>query len=188
MRIIQNNRFPITMKKPSLIERLTGMVNHDEEYEDFFEDEQDADLFNRPIPAPREDSGRPQVPPVAPQQWREESILNAPSEGELAVDVYQTPEYVVVKALVAGVLPQNIDISVSREMLTIEGSREDEHEVEGEDYFQHELYWGSFSRTILLPAEVDVDMAEASERHGILIIRLPKINKSKQTKLKVRTK
>lgn len=108
--------------------------------------------------------------------------------GELAVDVYQTPDAIVVKALVAGVHPASIDIALTREMLTISGTREDEREVEEEHYFQRELYWGAFSRTILLPEEVDVDAAEASEKHGILIIRLPKINKKKQTKLKVRSR
>lgn len=108
--------------------------------------------------------------------------------GELAVDIYQTTEAVVVKAFIAGVQPTTIDISLTREMLTISGQRQDEREVDEEDYYQRELYWGSFSRTILLPEEVDVDMAEASEKHGILMIRLPKINKGKQTKLKVRSR
>jgi HSP20 family protein len=108
--------------------------------------------------------------------------------GELAVDVYQTPEAIVVKAFIAGVQPTTVDISLTREMLTISGTRQDEREVDEDDYFQRELYWGSFSRTILLPEEVDVDLAEASEKHGILMIRLPKINKGKQTKLKVRTR
>ncbi|OGG45812.1 hypothetical protein A2673_04005 [Candidatus Kaiserbacteria bacterium RIFCSPHIGHO2_01_FULL_50_13] len=108
--------------------------------------------------------------------------------GELAVDIYQTQDAIVVKALVAGVQPTSIDIALSREMLTISGTREDEREVNEENYFQRELYWGSFSRTIFLPEEVDVDMAEASEKHGILMIRLPKINKARQTKLKVRSR
>ena len=108
--------------------------------------------------------------------------------GELAVDVYQTPDAIVVKALVAGVHPNSIDISLTREMLTISGTRQDEREVDEEHYFQRELYWGAFSRTILLPEEVDVDLAEASERHGILMIRLPKINKKRQAKLKVRSR
>ena len=68
------------------------------------------------------------------------------------------------------------------------GSRADEKEVEDEHYFQRELFWGSFSRTILLPEEVDVDLAEASERHGVLMIRLPKINKKREMKLKVRAR
>lgn len=119
---------------------------------------------------------------------RDESWNSNEPEGELAVDVYQTPDAVVVKALVAGVQPTSIDISLTREMLTISGTREDEREVEEDNYFQRELYWGSFSRTILLPEEVDVDMAEATEKHGILMIRLPKINKKRQTKLKVRSR
>lgn len=117
------------------------------------------------------------------QQWPGEE-----SGGELAVDVYQTPDAIVVKALIAGVQPNTIDIALTREMLTISGSRHDEREVEEANYFQRELYWGSFSRTILLPEEVDVDLAEASEKHGILVIRLPKINKKKEMKLKVRSR
>ena len=108
--------------------------------------------------------------------------------GELAVDVYQTPDAIVLKALVAGVLPNTIDINLTREMLTISGKRVDEREVEEDSYFRRELYWGAFSRTILLPEEVDVDLAEASEKHGILMIRLPKINKKKEMRLKVRTR
>ncbi len=108
--------------------------------------------------------------------------------GELAVDVYQTPDAIVVKALIAGVQPNTIDISLTREMVTISGSRHDERESEDDNYFQRELYWGSFSRSIILPEEVDVDLAEASEKHGVLIVRLPKINKKRQTKLKVRAR
>jgi HSP20 family protein len=119
---------------------------------------------------------------------REETWSPEEPGGELAVDVYQTPDAIVVKALVAGVQPSSIDISLTREMLTLSGQRQDEKEVEDDQYFQKELYWGSFSRTILLPEEVDVDLAEASEKHGVLMIRLPKINKKRQTKLKVRSR
>lgn len=119
---------------------------------------------------------------------RDESYAQDEPGGELAVDVYQTPDAIVVKAFIAGVQPTTIDISLTREMLTISGTRQDEREADEEDYYQRELYWGSFSRTILLPEEVDVDLAEASEKHGVLIMRLPKINKGKQTKLKVRSR
>jgi len=104
------------------------------------------------------------------------------------VDVYQTADSIVIKALIAGVQPATVEIVLTREMITISGAREDEKEVEDDGYFQRELYWGAFSRTILLPEEVDVDMAEATEKHGILSIRLPKVNKKRQTKLKVRTR
>ncbi|MBM3261710.1 Hsp20/alpha crystallin family protein [Candidatus Kaiserbacteria bacterium] len=109
-------------------------------------------------------------------------------EGELAVDVYQTPDAIIVKTLVAGVQPSTVDIALTREMITISGTRVDEREAEEDDYFFRELYWGAFSRTIILPEEVDVDAAEASEKHGVLMIRLPKVNKNRQTKLKVRAR
>ncbi len=163
------------MKKPSFLSRLTGNT---EEYDDFFDDataekahfEGKGDERHAHIIA-KDDSWMPEEP-----------------GGELAVDVYQTPDAIVIKALIAGVQPNSVDISLTREMLTISGSRADEREVEEDSYFQRELYWGSFTRTILLPEEIDVDMAEASEKHGILMIRLPKINKSRQTKLKVKSR
>lgn len=189
------------MKKPSFMDRLSGIVGGNEEYDDFFEDEAPIPMgtYSDPASAVRAQqehaarlSGTQQ--PLSTQNQAQERArgwqneLEHANEGELAVDVYQTPEFVVVKALVAGVSPNNLDISLSRDMITIQGTREDEREVEDDGYFQRELYWGGFSRTILLPEEVDVDMADASEKHGILVIRLPKINKAKQTKLKVRIK
>lgn len=120
---------------------------------------------------------------ATPKSWQDEE-----PGGELAVDVYQTGDAIVVKALIAGVQPNSIDINLTREMITITGSRQEEKETDEDDYFQRELYWGSFSRTILLPEEVDVDMAEASEKHGVLSVRLPKINKKKEMKLKVRSR
>lgn len=162
------------MAKPSFFSRLTGSAK---EYDDYFDDPQ-AEHANF--------TGKGGERHAHLKVNHEESEQE--STGELAVDVYQTPDHIVIKALVAGVQPATIDISLTREMLTISGSREDEREVEEENYFQRELYWGAFSRTILLPEEVDVDMAEASEKHGILMIRLPKINKKRQTKLKVRSR
>jgi HSP20 family protein len=107
-------------------------------------------------------------------------------EGQLTVDVYQTADEIIIKAIVAGVRPEDLDVSITRDMVTIRGKREDLHEVSDENYFYRELYWGSFSRTILLPQEVEVEEAEAIEKHGLLTLRLPKIDKAKQTKLKVK--
>ena len=159
------------MKKPSFFARITGQ--HDDEFDDF-----DG---NRAV---FQGTGNERH---AHLSTKDEDFGGGPG-GELAVDVYQTPESIVVKALIAGVQPNSVDISLTREMVTISGARADEKEVEEDNYFQRELYWGSFSRTILLPEEVDVDMAEASERHGVLMIRLPKINKKKEMKLKVRAR
>jgi HSP20 family protein len=165
----------MALKKPSFLSRLTGS---EAEY-DYFDDSPE----NKPAVFEGQGGER-----HAHINTRDESWAAEEPQGELAVDIYQTPDAIVVKALVAGVQPTTIDISLTREMLTISGAREDEREVEEDNYFQRELYWGSFSRTILLPEEIDVDMAEASERHGILMIRLPKINKKRQTKLKVRSR
>lgn len=165
-------------KKPSFFSKLTGS---DEDYEDFFvEPGSERITF--------EGKGDERHAHITPRADDDDMDAAEEPGGELAVDVYQTPDHIVVKALVAGVQPQSIDLALSREMLTISGKRQDEREVEDDQYFQRELYWGSFSRTILLPEEIDVDLAEASEKHGILMIRLPKINKKRQTKLKVRSR
>ena len=105
----------------------------------------------------------------------------------MTVDVYQTADMIVIKAMIAGVRPEDLDISITRDMVTIKGRREEEKTVREEDYFARELYWGSFSRTITLPAEIDVDESEAIEKHGLLILKLPKLDKKRQSKLKVKT-
>ena len=110
-----------------------------------------------------------------------------PEAKELQVDVYQTPGEIVVRTMIAGVQPHNIDISLTRDMITVTGSKEDVKEVTEDDYFYRELSWGSFTRTIMLPAEVEVDEADAQEKHGVLTIRLPKINKERQAKIKVKS-
>ncbi len=114
---------------------------------------------------------------------QEEEIVT----NELTVDVYQTPDEIVLRTMIAGVQPHNIDISLTRDMITITGSKEDVKEVTEDDYFYRELSWGSFTRTIMLPAEVEVDEADAQEKHGVLTIRLPKINKERQAKIKVKS-
>lgn len=118
---------------------------------------------------------------------RENWVEEEEREGELTVDVYQTPESIIIKTMIAGVRPEDLDISISRDMVTIKGRREEEKVVREEDYFARELYWGSFSRTITLPTEIDVDEAEAVEKHGLLILKLPKLDKKRQSKLKVKT-
>ena len=107
-------------------------------------------------------------------------------EGQLTVDVYQTPNEIVIKSMVSGVKPEDLDISITRDIVTIKGKRETERNIEEDDYVHKELYWGSFSRTIMLPVEIDVEEAEAIEKHGLLILRLPKIDKNRQTRLKVK--
>lgn len=107
--------------------------------------------------------------------------------GELAVDVYQTPTHIIIKAMIAGVKPEDLDVSITRDMVTIRGKRERHTEGTAGDFFFQELYWGAFSRTIVLPQEVEIEEADATEKHGLLTVRLPKLDKGRQAKLKVKS-
>lgn len=115
------------------------------------------------------------------------AVVEEEEAGELAVDVYQTPTHIVIKAMLAGVRPEDLDVSITRDMVTIRGKRERHTEGTSGDFFFQELYWGSFARTIVLPQEVEIEDAEANEKHGLLIIRLPKLDKGRQAKLKVKS-
>ena len=115
------------------------------------------------------------------------ALAEADTEGELAVDVYQSPSHIIIKAMIAGVRPEDLDVSITRDMVTIRGKRERASEGVSGDFFFQELYWGSFSRTIVLPQEVEIEEAEAVEKHGLLIIKLPKLDKGRQAKLKVKS-
>ena len=113
--------------------------------------------------------------------------LKADEEGELTVDVYQTPDDIVIQTTVAGVRPDELDVSITQEMVTIKGKRQRAREVSDKDFFYKELYWGSFSRSLLLPQEVDADEAQATFKNGLLTIRLPKLDKARIQRLRVKT-
>ncbi|MBP6858675.1 MAG: Hsp20/alpha crystallin family protein [Candidatus Pacebacteria bacterium] len=150
--------------KRSFFERLTGTVRMDDEAE---------------------------TTPVAKTSKKasEDSWIDEESDkdAELTVDVYQTTDMIVVKAMIAGVRPEDLDVSITRDQVTVRGTREEERVANDDDFFFRELYWGSFSRTIELPEEIDVDEAEAVEKHGLLILKLPKLDKKRHSKLKVKT-
>jgi HSP20 family protein len=108
-------------------------------------------------------------------------------DGELSVDLYQTEKDLVIEAMIAGVKPEDIQINITRDTVTIAGKRDANKIVGRDDYFYQELYWGSFSRSILLPHEVDIEGSESIEKHGMLIIKMPKIDKERQSKIKVKS-
>lgn len=108
-------------------------------------------------------------------------------EGELAVDVYQTNDAIVIQAMVAGVPAENLTVSATREMVTIKGKRSAPTGITPDNYYYQELYWGAFSRTILLPAEVEAEEVEATERNGLLTIKLPKLDKGRIKTVKIKS-
>ncbi len=156
----------MSKEKRSFFERLTGVVRMDN-------DEEENSAVQKNLSVTEDDD---ETEDEATEQ-----------EGELTVDVYQNSETVVIKAMIAGVRPEDLDISITRDLVTIRGKREEERTVAEEDFIMKELYWGSFSRAIALPVEIDVDEAEAIEKHGLLILKLPKLDKRKKSKLKVKT-
>ncbi|MFA5651833.1 MAG: Hsp20/alpha crystallin family protein [Candidatus Paceibacterota bacterium] len=109
------------------------------------------------------------------------------TEGQLAIDMYQTPSEIVIKTMIAGVEKEDLDVSITRDMVIIKGKREESNDTAGNDYFHKELYWGAFSRTIILPQEIDVDASDAINKNGLLIIKMPKIDKNRQAKLKIKS-
>lgn len=115
----------------------------------------------------------------------ETEIFDGP-EGQLAVDVYQTPTSIIVESLVAGIKIEDLDISVSPDSLIIKGGRRKEERINNKDYLYQECFWGRFSRSIILPEEVDAERANASFKNGVLKIVLPKINRQKSKKIKIK--
>lgn len=107
------------------------------------------------------------------------------SEGQLTIDVFQSEDEVIIQSTIAGVSDKDLDISVTNDMVTIKGSRTPEQKVRPSDYYYQELYWGPFSRSIILPVDIDADSAKASMKNGILTIRLPKLDKIRTKKIRV---
>lgn len=111
--------------------------------------------------------------------------LDADYNGQLAVDVFQTADSIIIRAAIAGVQANDIDISVNNDMVTIKGLRRVENEVPASEYLYQECYWGGFSRTIILPVEVKADKVKASLKNGILRVVLPKSEKPKEAPITV---
>ncbi len=108
------------------------------------------------------------------------------SEGQLTIDVYQTEGEIVIKSAVAGVNPDDLDIDITGDTVTIRGKREVERGVSEKDYFYQECYWGKFSRSIILPVDIDSEKTTATLKNGILTVRMPKIKKDKVRKIKIK--
>lgn len=144
------------------------------------EDELTAAFLGDEAAAPVED-GQPAAAAPAEDEWDEDD--NVP--GQLAVDVYETREKLVVKARTAGVNKNDLDVSISDNQLTIRGTLSSGTEDGVENYFLQECYWGEFSRTIALPVPVKEEEIEAVLKDGVLTISFGKVQQDTVKKIQV---
>lgn len=175
-----------TKQKHSFFERLTGAKSIES---DSFQPASTVPIYNND-----EETSIPMTEPAFPQHAQES--WTAPSsfqqsegdgaEGQLTIDVYQTDNDIVIKSTIAGVKPEDLDVSINNDMVTVKGERKNEEIVENGNYYYQECYWGGFSRSVLLPVDVVPEKADASLKNGILTIRLPKADTTKTKKIQVR--
>lgn len=158
-------------KKRSFFERLTGSIDVEDEQID---SKRDYLLKGSKNEKEEKKSGN---------GWMEEEN----EEAELSIDVFQTPTDIVIQTMVAGVRPDDLELSVARDTVTIRGKREESRTIDEDNYFVKELYWGKFSRTLSLPAEVEPEEVEATERHGLLTIKIKKVDKEKKNTVKIKS-
>lgn len=185
----------MTKEKKSFFEKLTGAKHLEEERETVpvyreepEEEEEESTRFSL-----RDEEADEQPSWIAPtlqsQQAPAPSMTSMPEsdgEGQLTIDVYQTENEIVIKSTIAGVKPEDLDVSINNDMVTIKGERKNEEIVEGGNYYYQECYWGGFSRSVLLPVDVIPEKVDASLKNGILTIRLPKADTNKVRKIQVR--
>jgi HSP20 family protein len=114
--------------------------------------------------------------------------INREIELTFPVDVYENKDEIVVKALLPGVKPSDIDISVDDNILTLRGQMREESESEEQNYYRREVMAGSFLRQITLPSEVVADKAEATFEDGVLRLRMPRAERSRARSIKVQAR
>jgi HSP20 family protein len=115
-------------------------------------------------------------------EWIEERVENE----KMAIDVYQTNQAIIIKSILAGIHPENLKISLHNDLLTIKGSYNKEEIIPEENYLYKECYFGDFSRSIILPYEVDGKKIDASLEDGVLTVILPKADQT-ETNIKIKS-
>jgi HSP20 family protein len=155
-------------------EELAPEDASDEQDEMVIEEEEEVEV---PTRMPKESAP---VPTGGNEEWMNDF------EGQLNIDMYQTKDNVIIKSTIAGVRPEDIDITVANDMVTVKGSRKKEENVMADDYFYQECYWGNFSRSVIIPVDIDSEEIEADLKDGILTVIIPKAAKAKTKKVKVK--
>jgi HSP20 family protein len=132
-------------------------------------------------PSQSSDSATPAVTQPSAADWEDDE----PVPGQLAVDVYETKDKVIVKARTAGVNKDDLDVSISDNTLSIRGTLSAGNEEEVENYFVQECYWGEFSRSITLPVPVKEEEIEAMLKDGVLTISFAKVKQDTVKKIQI---
>jgi len=182
-------------EKRSFLERLTG-AKAEEGMEPpqgrampVYSEEEEQTPPMRMTSTPTNPPQQSYAPPIQsdePESSQDDGVLGDDSEGQLTIDMYQTDNELVIKSTIAGVKPEDLDVAINNDMITIRGTRSNEEEVSGENFYYQECYWGSFSRSIVLPVDVLPEKSEAALKNGILTVRLPKADTNKVKKIQVR--
>lgn len=121
------------------------------------------------------------------EHWLENNSSEAVgAEGQLTIDVYEMNDIIVIKSTIAGVRAEDLDVNINNDMVTIKGERMKDETVPESAYFYQELYWGTFTRSVILPSEVQHEKIEASMKNGILTVRLPKKDEARNKKISVK--
>lgn len=169
------------MAKRSFFERLTGSINLENEDELFKNNEKENNIFENYGKESQEYDAETAAFRSA------KKIKESEEEGQLTIDAYKNSNSIIIQSFMAGVKPDDLDVTITRDMVTIKGKRIKSNSASSSDYIYEELYWGTFSRSIVLPEEIDVDNSEASfSKSGVLTITLPKIDKNKVQRIKVK--
>ena len=176
----------MTKQKKSFMEKLVGSksdntmeLENDSMSMDVLSDDRDQSID---IPESNIESHNE----LPEDDWDDASVEEETGEGQLTIDVYQTDEDIVIKSTIAGVKPEDLDVSINNDMLTIKGERKFEDEVSEDNFYYQECYWGGFSRSVVLPVDVVPEKIEATLKNGILTVKLPKAATNKTKRIKVR--
>jgi HSP20 family protein len=114
----------------------------------------------------------------------EDDLFQSANEGQLAVDVIETRESIIIRSAVAGVKPEEIDIHVTGDLVTIRGTRKQSQEVHDATVHYQECFWGAFSRSIILPHSVKAEEADATFKDGVLELTIPKTRGDMDVKIR----
>lgn len=176
----------------SILRKLTGAVDFDDNTDTLLEEEDLRESLKNKFSL-EEDDRQSSEDRYNSTSYREDvvereelEIDEDTAEGVLTIDVYQTDNEIVIVSTIAGVTSKDLDVTITNDMVTIKGERKNRTKIRQEDYFYQECYWGPFSRSVILPIDVDAEKSGAELKDGVLIVSLPKSEKVKSKKIPIK--